>query len=841
MSIWPFLDSVSQVLGTHFWQTFLLGIPLFWLATRQKNGPARYQLTLITYLTLISLPLLSFISLPGHRAVHDGLINSFFSPPEELFTSPITTVEEQAVPATEPVPAITYQTQTPELGLVTPPSPADPVRTAHPVTQPEPLTGQAGEAQSSALFRLPYKAILLGLAVLWFAVAVMKLLLLCRDAVLMGRLLKQARPITDPDLVTWFRFQCESMDVSPRIRLLVSKEIGSPMAAGFFTPAVLLPHHLLQHLSEVDLKHGILHELAHLKRGDIWINLIQKTAHCFYFYHPLLRALEKRLSWDREIACDALAATWCRKPVEYAESLVRVYEHSRLQRTPALVAGMFGGRSQLSVRIESMLSGSGGAVRRGFGLSGGLCLAFLVIAALGTAYLAPPPTTNLAVAEDDETLIAVSGGSELTTAGVGSNADLTFNNGTQSFALGSTGAVAAAGAGSGASAGAWSGSAAGAGAGAGSGVGSGTGVTMTTTTSSSTSNTFIMSDGDDTNIVIDSKSSHEYEGNRNRLSLQMKGRIELTSDERGFAAMGRNAVFKYESSGREDIYLKVTSNGKDLNFRFKRDGESQDESQAKAYLAESLPRILAEMGVNSRARVKRYLAEMGTSGVLSFIDTLISEHAKAQHYKALLETKDLKKAETQQVLKALVSIDSDYEKSQVLQIAARNNQDPETWATLLDVVATLDSDYERGQILRAMPADMEPSVETYNLVLSLLAEIGSDYERSQALKRLITQYRDPNLLTPTFWQMVEKTGSDYERAGVLTTVLQSIDMDDSHQARFIENIEDMGSDYERANLCLDYLNRYQPTGANRTQFLAVVDSIGSSYERRRVKDRLNTL
>ena len=64
--------------------------------------------------------------------------------------------------------------------------------------------------------------------------------------------------------------------VRRQTQLLVSARIAAPMSLGFLNPAILIPQTLLDTLSNAELEHVVLHELAHLRRRDDWTNLAQR-------------------------------------------------------------------------------------------------------------------------------------------------------------------------------------------------------------------------------------------------------------------------------------------------------------------------------------------------------------------------------------------------------------------------------------------------------------------------------------------------------------------------------------------------------------------------------------
>ncbi len=88
-------------------------------------------------------------------------------------------------------------------------------------------------------------------------------------------------------------------------RLKHSSQVRNPLATGIFHPTILMPSHMTRpDVSNVLLDQVLLHELAHIKRRDTIIVLIQAVASIFLYWHPAVRYINRKISFERELACD---------------------------------------------------------------------------------------------------------------------------------------------------------------------------------------------------------------------------------------------------------------------------------------------------------------------------------------------------------------------------------------------------------------------------------------------------------------------------------------------------------------------------------------------------------
>ena len=143
--------------------------------------------------------------------------------------------------------------------------------------------------------------------------------------------------------------------VRRQAQLLVSSHIATPMSLGFLKPAILIPRALFDTLSDSELEHVLLHELAHLRRRDDWTNLAQKLIEAILPIQPAVYWIGYRMSIEREMACDdwVVATTGTAKP--YAASLTKVAELSQWEHAGVLAVSATGNRSQLFSRVHHML------------------------------------------------------------------------------------------------------------------------------------------------------------------------------------------------------------------------------------------------------------------------------------------------------------------------------------------------------------------------------------------------------------------------------------------------------------------------------------------------------
>ena len=128
------------------------------------------------------------------------------------------------------------------------------------------------------------------------------------------------RPMTDPWIDRVERLK-ERLGVHRAVALLESARVEVPMVVGWLRPAILVPFAALAGLSAPELEAILAHELAHIRRHDYLINLIQCVVEVLVFYHPATWWISRVIRRERESCCDDLAVASCRDRVVYARAL----------------------------------------------------------------------------------------------------------------------------------------------------------------------------------------------------------------------------------------------------------------------------------------------------------------------------------------------------------------------------------------------------------------------------------------------------------------------------------------------------------------------------------------
>lgn len=219
------------------------------------------------------------------------------------------------------------------------------------------------------------------------------------------RLRRDSLVVDEGPLVAMGNRLAESLRIRGRVAIAVCDRVAAPVLVGIVRPLVLLPPSAITGWSPDEIEMVLLHELAHVRRWDNLVNLVQRVVEAVLFFHPAVWIVSTWVRRDRESCCDALVVARTGQPHRYAETLVTLAAGRDRFNGQALVTAY--NRHPLFGRIRQILNLEDDSMQVS-GKSYALVLAGLLIAA--TAMVVNLPA--LGQSEDAAPAVPASAGGE---------------------------------------------------------------------------------------------------------------------------------------------------------------------------------------------------------------------------------------------------------------------------------------------------------------------------------------------------------------------------------------------------------------------------------------------
>jgi bla regulator protein BlaR1 len=121
---------------------------------------------------------------------------------------------------------------------------------------------------------------------------------------------------------------CQKLQLKKAVTLIESGYVKMPMVIGHLKPIILIPVGLLAGLPAEQVEAVLLHELAHIRRNDYFVNFLQTIAETIFFFNPGLLWISSLLRDERENCCDDIALEQTKNKKEFVQALISFKEHS---------------------------------------------------------------------------------------------------------------------------------------------------------------------------------------------------------------------------------------------------------------------------------------------------------------------------------------------------------------------------------------------------------------------------------------------------------------------------------------------------------------------------------
>ncbi len=174
------------------------------------------------------------------------------------------------------------------------------------------------------------------------------------------------------------------LEIKRKIKFFESAIVKFPTVIGFLKPVILMPIGMLTEIPYNQIEIILAHEIAHIKRSDYLLNLIQTFLEIIYFFNPAVWIISKIIRNEREYACDdtALEIIGENKNIDFAKALIN-FKENRINK-PAVAISVIGTKNSLFRRIKRMLSKNNTSINypKRFGIATILVASLVIVTTL---------------------------------------------------------------------------------------------------------------------------------------------------------------------------------------------------------------------------------------------------------------------------------------------------------------------------------------------------------------------------------------------------------------------------------------------------------------------------
>jgi beta-lactamase regulating signal transducer with metallopeptidase domain len=599
------------------------------------------------------------------------------------------------------------------------------------------------------------------------------------------------------------------LHIARRVRLLESTLVDVPTVIGWIKPVILLPASALSGLNPHQLEAILAHELAHIRRHDYLVNLLQTLVETLLFYHPAVWWLSRRIRVERENCCDDLAVSLCGDPYTYAKALADLEE---LRATGQFVMAANGG--SLVQRVRRLLGAPTHAGRAPGWLAGSasvLVMLGMAAGAVGTDAFQPPPTMAVAASAPR--------GVELSSASQQALSSQHATTGRPAQQRRDTTRV----------------------------LGRPSAVEPSSSEPPAPLSPPDSPRADLVEVRLDrggqSHGTFSWSNDGERIEVRHDGEVEFTDDDTDVKRLSPGGSLRIKEGG---VFgglfaahtVEFTADGSGNITRRFWDGVSERpfEPEGRQWLTKYLPRFIRQTGFGAKARVARILKAKGPAGVLAEISLIEGGWGKKTYFSELLKTASLDASTVRQVLaQAGREIESDFELASLLiDSADKLLVDEGARQAYFEAARSIQSDFEMARVYKAALKRGPLSSPILAAILDASRDIESDFEEASLLIQIAKLQPLDNTSRAPFFSALGTVASDFEHHRVLKALGERTDLTPETTTAMLVSGATVTSDFEAASFLLQLVSQQPIEGTLRAPFFRAVDSIGSGFERGRV-------
>lgn len=157
--------------------------------------------------------------------------------------------------------------------------------------------------------------------------------------------------IPSPEWITKMESISQRLQIKQKVKLLFSDYINVPLVVGAFKPVILIPLATVNNLGTDEMEAILIHELAHIRRYDYFVNMLQVLVETILFFNPFIWIISKIIRREREHSCDDIVIGYTAQPLPYAKALATL---ESLRQTQLAMAAS-GNKNQLFNRIKRIM------------------------------------------------------------------------------------------------------------------------------------------------------------------------------------------------------------------------------------------------------------------------------------------------------------------------------------------------------------------------------------------------------------------------------------------------------------------------------------------------------
>ncbi len=329
----------------------------------------------------------------------------------------------------------------------------------------------------------------------------------------------------------------------------------------------------------------------------------------------------------------------------------------------------------------------------------------------------------------------------------------------------------------------------------------------------------------------------QWSDDSHRFDVRLHGNVTFTDDLTDVQSMSDGGVLTLRDwTTLVPHTVEITSSNGVLTHTYFVAGLKRPwDEEAKRFLATQLPLVVRRSGIGAESRVKSIFQRRGINGVFEEIDLLGGDYARRLYLVALVDIAGFNATSVQPLLQRTGALmKSDYDRRLVLEhVAANVPLDRAAAASYVKAMASMKSDYDQRQALSAL-TEHHRDVADGDILLPALAHIKSSYDKRMVLEQALKPGQLSAASRRTVLEAVPGIQSDYDRRQVLTVYVDRFGVEAAEREPFFVAVRAIKSNYDRREVLTSLAKKGSAAHEVQDAVYGAVAEMTSDYDRAEV-------
>lgn len=317
----------------------------------------------------------------------------------------------------------------------------------------------------------------------------------------------------------------------------------------------------------------------------------------------------------------------------------------------------------------------------------------------------------------------------------------------------------------------------------------------------------------------------------NSFSVEVRGKIELTDDDRDIKSMSPDGYLEIEKTvfgSKRSLVIKLVGNGLKREYYEGRE-LVPFEPEGRRWMSEILPEMVRSYTIGAESRVNRFYRTGGINGVLNEINQLENDHVKADYGKILtamnLGTRDYPTV-ISRVAQSMESDNSiaDFLRSNLSKLLASK----EAADAVFMAINKMDSDHYKAEVFKDALSMKPASPQATRIVLAAVGEMESDHYKTEVLTNLLAQSNISDATIAELLASTQSIDSDHYRSIVINRALDYPNLSAMSYQKALEAMRGIDSDHYKTEV-IRHLLQGKMGGEQVKTLVSVIGSLDSDH------------